>query len=303
MPSDALVEDRRSILGGSDIGCIFGVNPWKSALDLWEEKTAESFVPPVIEPKREKLYRRGKRLEPWVMEMLEDERGIFIQKRNQRYTDPLHSWMACEIDFEYVSDAGLCNGDVKTVSPFAAQEWGEEGTDEIPMSYCLQFHWGLMITGRPACLVAVLIGADDLRVYEVKRDNELNQEIIKRATDFWENHVRANIPPPVQTVSDTHKMLFRYGGGFPVLNDPEIMTSLHCLREVKKTQKELDELQEKHELEIKKRLLILAEASGVKEEAKKFVIQDVTGKRTASLSYEHRKGYTVKETDFWILRT
>jgi predicted phage-related endonuclease len=210
--------------------------------------------------------------------------------------------MTAEIDFEYMSDQGLCNGDVKTVSPFAATEWGEEGTDEIPLTYCLQFHWGMMVTGRPTCLVAVLIGADDLRVYEVKRDDELIAEVRKRAVQFWTENVEKKVAPPAQTVSDIHKILFKYGG-FPVQNDPEIMTALDNLRTVKKTEKEVEVLKKQYEMEIKRRLLVLAQTAGVTDEPKKFVIQDYTGKRTASLSYEHRSGYTVKETDFWILRT
>jgi putative phage-type endonuclease len=296
-----LSQDRRGFIGGSDIGAIFGVNPWTTALDVYEQKIATEFVEPEIEPKREKLYRRGKKLEPWVMELLEEERGIFIQKRNQIYVDDEHSWMRAEIDFEYVDNIGLCNGDVKTVSPFAASEWGEQETDEIPLSYCLQFHWGMMVTKRPVCLVAVLIGADDLRVYKVQRDDELIGVMRQKAIDFWER-VNKKTPPPAQTIGDIHKMLFKYGG-FPVNNDPEIMTALHALRTVKESEKEVKALKEEYEGQIKRRLLVLAEAAGVTDTPKKFTINDVTGKRTASLSYEHRSGYVVKPTDFWILRT
>lgn len=63
--------------------------------------------------------------------------------------------MRVEIDFEYMSDAGLSNGDVKTISPFAAAEWGEQETDEIPLYYCLQFDWGMMVTGRPTVVKKV----------------------------------------------------------------------------------------------------------------------------------------------------
>lgn len=294
--------DRRGYLGGTDIASIFGVSPYKSAYELYEEKTAEEFVPPQVEPKREMLYRRGKKLEPWVMELLEEERGIFIVKRNQRYCDPEFPFMACEIDFEYQSEVGLCNGDVKTVSPFAAGEWGEENTDEIPLHYCLQFHWGMMVTQRPACLVAVLIGADDLRVYEVKRDDELIAEIRKRAFHFWATNVLKNVPPPIQTSDDAQKMLYKYGG-FAVKNDPEIMVSLQNLRQVKESAKEIKKLEAQYQLEIKERLLLLAQANGIAEGEKKFVIQDMTGKRTASLSYESRAGYSVGPTSFWILRS
>lgn len=295
-------EDRRGYLGGSDIASVFGVSQWKSAYDLYEEKTAPEFIPPEIEPKREKLYKRGKRLEPWVVEMMEEERGIFVQKRNQIHYDMEFSWMRAEIDFEYMANAGLCNGDVKTVSPFAAGEWGAEGTDEIPLGYCLQFHWGMMVTGRPECLVAVLIGADDLRVYNVKRDDELIEVMREKAVQFWTGHVVPKIPPPAVTVSDVHKVLFKYGG-FPVAWDESLGESLRKLREAKAAAKELKGIQEEIELEIKRSLLVKAEAAGLTDTPKKFVMNDVTGKRLASFSYEHRAGYTVKETDFWILRS
>lgn len=295
-------EDRRGCLGGSDIASIFGVSQWKSAYDLWEEKTAPEFIQPEIEPKREKLFKRGKRLEPWVVEMLEDERGIFVQKRNQVHYDMEFPWMRAEIDFEYLDDDGMCTGDVKTVSPFAAGEWGQEGTDEIPLGYCLQFHWGMMVTGYPKCLVAVLIGADDLRVYEVKRDDDLIGAMREKAVQFWTNHVVAKVPPPAVTVGDVHKVLFKYGG-FPVAWDEELGESLRKLREIKASEKEIKVLKDEQELAIKRALLVKAEAAGLTDTPKKFVINDPTGKRTASFSYEHRAGYVAKESDFWILRT
>ncbi len=212
--------------------------------------------------------------------------------------------MTCEVDFEFMAAEGLCNGEAKTVSPFAAGEWGESETDEIPLTYCLQAMWGLMITKRPLTMVAPLIGADDLRVYRVKRDEELIAAMRQKAVLFWTDHVLKKAPPPPQTVSDTHKMLWKYGG-FPVQNDPEIMSALVNLRTVKKTTKDVEVLQEQYELEIKRRLLVLAEASGLTDgnTPKKFEIQDMTGKRTASLSYEHRSGYSVGPTDFWVLRS
>lgn len=296
-------EDRRSWIGGSDIPAIWGVSPWKTALDLYEEKTADTWTQPVIEPKREKLLRRGKKLEPWIIELLEEEQGLHIGSRNQRYIDFDFPWMRAEVDFEFGHDGQICNGEAKTVSPFAVGEWGEEGTDELPLPYCLQAMWGLGITReRPSCLVAPLIGADDLRIFWVKRDDELIAEMRRRAIHFWTQHVQKKIPPLPQTVGDVHKLLYRYGG-FPVQNDPEIMTALQNLRTVKKSAKEVEQLQKEYELEIKRRLWVLAEASGVTDTPKKFSILDMTGKQTACLSYQHRSGYSVEPTDFWMLRT
>lgn len=294
-------QDRRGYLGGTDISAIFGVNPWKSTYDLWEEKTAAEFVQPEIEPAREKRFRRGKKFEPWVIELLEEEHGIFVQKRNQRYTDEEYPWMSCEIDFEYMGDLGLCNGDIKTISPFAAGEWGEEGTDELPLYYCLQFMWGLMITKRPMCLVGAMIGADDLRVYQVKRDEELIASMRSKALQFWKEHVEKRIAPTPVTVSDVQKVLFRYGG-LQVAWDEGIGESLRQLREVKEAAKEIKKLEEKYALEVKKALIVKAEAMGITDAPKKFIINDITGKRTASFGLVQRSGYTVGPSEFWELR-
>lgn len=294
-------EDRRSTIGGSDVAAIFGVSPWKTAFDLYEEKTAAEFVQPTVEPQREKLFRRGKFLEPWVLKMLESERDIFIVKHNQRYEDPEYPWMSCEIDFEYQSDAGLCNGDVKTVSPFAAGDWGEEGTDDIPISYCLQFMFGLMVTGRPSCLVAVLIGADDLRVYEVKRDEELIAEIRRRVVQFWTDNVLAKVPPPPQTIGDTNKILFKHGG-FVSPGDEVVWESVTKLREVKAQLKALESEKTEHELAIKRYLVVQAEAMQVVGSPKKFILNDSSGKALVTVGMQHRSAYSVPESDFLVMR-
>lgn len=295
-------EDRRGFLGGSDIAAIFGVSPWVSAYDLWESKVAPEFIPPPVEPEREKLYRRGKKLEPWVMELLEEERGIFIQKRNQRYTDDEYGWMRCEIDFEYTDTEGLCNGDVKTIHPFAAQDWGEQGTDQFPLAYCLQFLWGMMVTGRPKCLVAALIGADDLRVYEVKRDDELIAEMRRRAIEFWNVNVIGRKAPDPKTQSDTLKILSKYGG-FESPGNPEVWQAVKRLKGIKDAQKRLETAKDQQEMTIKRALVIEAEAMGITDSPKKFIINDESGKKLATLAMQHRSAYEVKATDFLVLRT
>lgn len=295
-------EDRRGYLGGSDVASIFGVSPWKSAFDLWEEKTAPEFIPPQVEPEREKLYRRGKKLEPWVMELLEEERGITIMRRNQRYVDPEFEWMACEVDFEYMDNEGLCNGEVKTVSPFATSEWGAEGTDDFPIYYCLQSLWGLMITGRPKTMMAPLIGADDLRVYEVKRDEELIAEMRRRAIEFWNVNVIGRKAPDPQTQSDTLKILSKYGG-FESQGSPEVWKAVKRLKGIRAAQKRLETAKDQQEMTIKKALVVEAEAMGVTDSPKKFIIHDESGKKLATLAMQHRSSYTVRETDFLVLRT
>jgi putative phage-type endonuclease len=199
--------DRARFLGGSDIGAIVGVSRYKTALDVYMEKTGQSMVAP--DPEREKFFRRGKRLEPVVLEMLLEERGIETLVRNERYVDHDHPFMSCEIDGEAIVDDEHVNIEVKTSHPFVAQAmWGDEGTDQIDVSYAAQAMWGLAITGRRRTIFGVLIGSDNLCTYEIVRDDETIAAMRAKAITFWNEHVVARVPPPAVNLPDVLK-LFR----------------------------------------------------------------------------------------------
>lgn len=267
--------NRKGFIGGSDIASILGVSPWKTAYELWEEKTTgwtgES------SDARDKVLNRGKKLEPIVIEMLQEEKDVWVLERNQIHTDLEYSFLRAEIDFEYAipgpdsTDVFVGNGDVKTVHPYAAKEWGEEGTDEFPVYYCAQFQFGLMVTGRDTCMVAALIGADDLRVYEVKRDEELIAEIRKRAVSFWYDNIAARVPPPIQTADDAAKMLSRFQG-FTVEAEEVTQRELRIIKGIKAAEKKLEEKREALELSVKSTIVQAAVDKGVEGEPSKFTL-------------------------------
>ncbi|SFK64484.1 putative phage-type endonuclease [Nitrosomonas aestuarii] len=215
--------DRKTYIGGADVASVLGVSPWKSAFQLYQEKIGE--LREVVTPDKEKLYKRGKRLEPVVIEMLIDEltyRGhkVEIINRNERYKDPDLEFIAAEIDLELLVDGKEINGEMKTVSPFAANDWGEEDTDEIPIYYTAQCLHGQMVNGRDETVVAALIGADDLRVHWVRRDEEMIQIIRQKEIEFW-NMVQNRIAPEPVTMSDIN-WLYRTDSGSAVDADENI---------------------------------------------------------------------------------
>lgn len=180
--------DRTKFLGGSDIAALLGISPWKNAVDLWIDKTT---------PRREDgrnfaAKRRGSRLEPYVLDMIREEHGLAIARRNERYVDPDVPFFAAEVDAETEDGENI---EIKTVHPFKAGEWGQAQTDELPLHYVAQVQWGLGITRREVCKVFALIG-DDLRPYVVTRDDELVDNLRERARAFWTDHVLTGVRPP-----------------------------------------------------------------------------------------------------------
>lgn len=217
--------NRSEFLGGSDAAAILGVSPWKSPLMLYQEKIGEHVEE--VTPAKQKIFNRGKRWEPVVVEMLIDElkdRGheVHIVDRNNRFNDLEHKFLAAEIDLELLVDGETVNGEMKTVHLFAAKDWGEQDTDEIPIYYTAQILHGQMVTRRNKTIVAALIGADDLRVHTVDRDDEMINVIRAKELEFWERVQNRQAPEPV-SIEDIKLMYAKDSGSiidasFEILN-------------------------------------------------------------------------------------
>jgi len=100
--------NRQTFLGGSDASGILGVSKWTTPLRVYQKKRGE--VPPAgddfKDPKREAMFKRGKRMEPLVVDMLIEDEGIKVVKRSMPdeknyWLDPEFDFMASEIDFEW----------------------------------------------------------------------------------------------------------------------------------------------------------------------------------------------------------
>ena len=218
-------DDRSQFIGGSDVSAIIGISPWKSPHKLYIEKIGASVEDPT--PAKRRIFARGKRWEPVVVEMLIDElehRGhaAGIINRNTRYADHEHRFLRAEVDLELLLDGEHVNAEMKTVHPFAAKEWGDPGSDEIPLHYAAQCMHGLMVTGRRLCIVAALIGADDLRIHRIERDDETIAAMRAREIEFW-RRVQERDPPDPSTAEDI-KWLYGKDAGEVMDADDDLLT-------------------------------------------------------------------------------
>lgn len=192
--ADPVTRDGRKYLGGSDIAAILGVSPWKNAVDLWLDK----ITPPTEDGRNMAAKRRGTRLEPYILDMIQEDYGLEIVARGNRYIDTEHDFLAAEIDFEYrdPETGEVENGEIKTVHPFKKKEWGETDTDNLPLYYLTQVHHGMGVKRARRCRVFALIG-DELRPYVVERDDELIDSLRGHAVKFWQQYVVPKVQPPL----------------------------------------------------------------------------------------------------------
>jgi len=234
--------DRNKYIGGSDVAGILGISPWKTRLDVYLDKTVGRET---VTPEKEKLFRRGTRMEPYIIDLLAEEEGLNIMARGNRYIDPEYGFLAAEIDAETATE----NIEIKTVSPFKAKEWGEQQTDEVPVHYTAQIMHGLMVTGRNLCVMGVLIGGDDFRVYRVERDDEIITSIRKKELEFWERIQTLN-PPDITTVRDVTRLYGTKDAGTSVEVNDEIETSWLAMKSLNEQIKPLEKLLEQHKEKI-----------------------------------------------------
>ena len=239
--------NRVGFIGGSDVPAILGVSPWKTPHELWLQKTGRAAREEVT-PEQQKRFDRGHRLEPVVLQMLVDRlqdegHEVEVIATNKRYQDAASPFMSCEIDFELMLDGEHVNGDCKTVHPFAAKKWGEEGTDEVPIDYAAQFMHGLGITGRRRCIIATLIGMDDLLIYFVERDEETIDGIRGRVIEFWNECIVADkAPDPIDF--DDCKAIYAKSNGGSIEATAEIRDAVFTLSDVKAKIKSLEASEE-----------------------------------------------------------
>ena len=245
--------DRSTYLGGSDIAGILGLSPWRTPLDVYLDKV-EGKRPD--DPAKAKIFRRGSRMEPYILDLLTEEHGIEIVARGQRYRDKAHDFIAAEIDAEAATGENI---EVKTANQFAAKSWGAEHTDEIPVYYTAQAMHGMMVREAPATIFPVLIGSDDFRVYRVERDDETIAAIRDKELEFWDR-VQRRDPPKPSTVSDIERLFARDSGRI-VQADDEILAVFNALKALKAKAKLLDSEIEDAERQIK---LYLGEAAILK---------------------------------------
>jgi putative phage-type endonuclease len=199
---------RKTYLGGSDLGAVIGVNKYKTALDVYLEKTSEHSP----EIGNDATYW-GNVLEDVVAQEYSKRVNLPVEVETKLLRHPEHEFLAANID-RWV-DGKKYVLECKTAGFMMSKEWGEEGSDSIPESYLVQSAWYAAICDVPKVDIAVLIGGQDFRIYSYVRNKEFEDKLIKIACNFWHNHVEKRIPPKCSSLADTFNL-------FPVGNHKEL---------------------------------------------------------------------------------
>lgn len=189
---DEWLDVRKQGIGSSDAAAAVGLNPYKSQLELWMEKTGRDTDLPKPDPDNtEEPVYWGTLLEPIVATAYTKQTGRKVRRVNAVLQHPEKPWMLANIDREVIGASDVQILECKTAGEFGARLW-KEG---VPEYIQLQVQHQLAVTGKKAADVAVLICGQQLQVHRIHRDEELIAKLMELQERFW-HYVTSDTPPP-----------------------------------------------------------------------------------------------------------
>jgi putative phage-type endonuclease len=193
------LELRRTKITATDATAIVGVNPWRTALDVYVDKVeGSSFMGNMA-------TRIGDRAEALIMDLLAEECGLVLAPATTE-VHPICGWAAATPDRLVLAEPGgprVGVAEAKCVGFRQAAQWGDSGDlDDVPDYVLVQVQWQMICTRTRKAHVAALLGTE-LRVYEVAHDEDLALSLLEACDEFRRTHWEARIPPPATTPEAT----------------------------------------------------------------------------------------------------
>jgi putative phage-type endonuclease len=210
---DEWVQSRTKGLGGSDIGSILGVNKYKSALEVWVEKTGAVKAEEIDN----EAIRWGNRLERPVAEEFAHRQNLAVVSWPVTLRMKLHEWAIANLDFLIVEPSDrfpagqVTDWETTEVPPGIAaileiktsgigsygkpEEWGDDDNPTYPISYEYQCRHYSNVSGIREVYLVALVAGRGLTIRKLPVDAELSNYLFLRAEHFWTDCVLAENPP------------------------------------------------------------------------------------------------------------
>ena len=186
-------------IGGSDAAAIVGVSPWKTANDLWMEKTGKKRPADISD---DPFVAQGHRMENAIRELYKSyhpDYKVTYHKYHLLYQSD-RPWLFATLDGEVVlPDKRKGILEVKTNTPVGRAGWAKWDC-QIPRQYEIQLYHQMLASGFEfADLVALLINQDGdftVRTYRFERaeHEEDLKWLLEKEDEFWKSIQNKTLP-------------------------------------------------------------------------------------------------------------
>lgn len=231
---------RREVIGGSDVGAIVGVDPWKSQRDVYHDKvgsTSEAVA------EATPYQQRGLTLEPVVVELYAEQTGLKITRGKFR-RHHIKRFLGGHPDGVINPQPGQPERGIlecKTMTYGAFQQVVRKG---IPERWQLQGQHYCTVSQASWVDFAVLT-PDHWRfvVVRVEALPEAQDRLVEVCTLFWENYVLKHTEPPEEAV-DYGIEIPEGVGVVETRSGPEWLAALQDYQDFKQMEGETKKLRE-----------------------------------------------------------
>ena len=191
-------------IGGSDASAVVGMNPYKTNIELFEEKTGRR-IPDDISQKPYVVY--GKNAEEHIRELFKlDYPEYHVEHHEYRILQSIrYPFMQASLDGE-LDDASGKKGilEIKTTNILQSMQY-EKWKDRIPDNYYIQVLHYLLVTGYQFVVLRAHLRSDwgtdkrtTVKHYFIERD-EVEDDLdmlLKEEIKFWK-YVESGRKPPL----------------------------------------------------------------------------------------------------------
>ena len=232
---DWLLERAKSI-GASDSSCVLGLNPWKSNVELWLEKTNPESL---LDQPDNLNMRLGRDMEPILRQLFTEETGLQVRQDNHIRYDDEYPFLSTNLDGRIVGDK----------VPIELKTTGMVWDGMIPDNYFCQLQHQMMVTNSPYMYFAVLVLSNFGKQFIVEkydRNERFIADMRAKMVDFWMNHVVTGDAPDPVSVKDA-RLLYKdtieestIEGSFDMITICEKIKDYN--KDIKKIKSKADEL-------------------------------------------------------------
>lgn len=231
-------------IGGSDVAAIFGLDRYRTPLQLWEEKTGLVTPSDEITPDQE----RGIVFEPIAKRLYTERTGRDIVDVQKHGAHPDYPWMLYTLDGIEIVEGAEMPVEVKCPSLGMFSRIKREG---LPDSWVLQMQHYLICTGYKAGRYIIFCAdrMEFLPPFTVTVDDGLGETLIEKEREFWTLVEMGQ--PPADVVAEVQGQEIVVVGEVTKRYDDDFATAAKLLRDAKALKKNAEAMEE----EAKERLL------------------------------------------------
>lgn len=223
-------QSRLSGLGGSDAAAVVSLSPYKTAWQLFMEKSGQA---PLGDEESEAMLWGSVLEEPVANEYARrTNRKI---RRQPMMTSKANPFMLVNLDRQILGDPRGCG--VLEIKCFG--EWSGRGistVDQLPDHVFLQVQHALAVTEYTWGSVAILVAGQKFVFFDVERNDAVIAELIRQEGEFWERVQTGNAPPvdgSVRTGEMIRRLYPRDTGKVLTIEAPALIRAAKDMAEAK----------------------------------------------------------------------